>query len=289
MSTRESDFHYSPWLMTEKEMNWMNLIILSLLFHVLFFYLLTFLKHKPEISQSNTNSSIHVRMNDPQTLKSVPHIPLVPKNRKEKKLLTNNEKGKSSFYVPDGKKSTLSSHQEDQTPVQPQSLMPSSNSSFFQNLREQSRVPDKPIVGEEGDVPIEGPSLAPTNEPRVVSRFSEKDMTMFQFTKEFQERFGAVWNSEERVISPSSPLRPGDVVYYKIYINTNGHMEKYENLSRLKNPQKNYDEVDSMFASVISHVFPMSVPPKFANKNLTLTEVIAIQVVDRNRPVQFSF
>ena len=262
MYKRESEFHFSPWIA----------------------------QNKPEIANAQNPSTVKINISNLHPTKPSDKKNFnLPEFKRKKKILTDTHlDSKSSF-------STLRQHPfsppKSKIPKEENinSFLPNANQDFVNEFRQQNQVPKNFVQGDDGDIPVEGPSLAPTNEPRVVSRFAEKDMSLFQFSQEFKERFGAVWNSEDRMVPPTSPLHPGDIVYYKVYISSNGHLEKYENLSRLKNPRKNYDDVDVLFSSVVSHVFPMSVPPKFANKNLTLTEVIAIQVVDRSMPARYSF
>lgn len=156
--------------------------------------------------------------------------------------------------------------------------------------REPTQTPepqDDALAG--GDRPIEGPSLAPTELPRIKNRYAEKDMSLFQFSQEFRQRFGAIWNAQERMIPPNSPLRPGDVVFYRVFIRSDGTMEKFQNLSKKAHPEKNYADTDNIFESVIRGVFPILVPPKFSHKNIIITEDLAIQVVDRQSPIHFSF
>ncbi|MES2613936.1 MAG: hypothetical protein V4591_00815 [Bdellovibrionota bacterium] len=278
MQTRESEIHFYRWIFDRKENNWLNVALFSLALHILFFFLLTQLKPKEEVIADQSSSSIKINFSTPQINQKLAS----KKNKKftkKREILTSPNSQSEAYTTPQ-----LHPEKQDLN-----SFLPKNNSNYLSNLRRQNQIQKNNIQGDDGDLPIDGPSLAPTNGPRIISRYAEKDMSLFQFTQEFRERFGAIWNSEDRVVPPTSPLRPGDIVYYKIYINTNGSMEKFENLSRKDHPKKDYTDIDKLFTQVITRVLPMSVPPKFAHKNITLSEVIAIQVVDRNMPVKFSF
>lgn len=87
--------------------------------------------------------------------------------------------------------------------------------------------------------------------------------------------------------STKLPLRPGDIVYYKLYIKGDGTLQKFENLSSRTAPLKDFSALDKIITSVLSRVFPMTVPQRFAH-NL-VTEIVAIQVIGTNSPVQYSF
>lgn len=302
MQRRESEIHFSRWLYEQREKNWLNIVILSLAIHALIFCLLYYIKPTKEIAADQNSSSIKINFSQKPT-QTEKKLTLSQKLKskffkKKSSILTDTKKNsQNKFFAPsqpnihettkDKNIVSIPQHQNHEKNLN--SFLPNSNSNYLNNLRQKAQIPQTQIQGDDGDIPVEGPSLAPTNQPKVLSRYAEKDMTMFQFTQEFRERFGAVWNSEERIVPPTSPLHPGDIVYYKVYIRSNGKLEKYENLSRASHPQKDYSDIDKLFSSVIGQVFPMSVPPKFANKNIILTEVIAIQVVDRNMPVRFSF
>ena len=286
---RESEIHFSRWIFDRKEKNWLNIILLSLAFHAIIFVLLYYSKPKAEIVADQGASSIKINFSKLHQDQKITKKIIV---KQEHKILTDtNPNSQSKFFSPKHSVPKVIPKEKETSEADDSinSFLPNSSTNYVDNLRHQNQLPKNEIEGDDGDIPIEGPSLAPTNEPRVVKRFAEKDMSLFQFTQEFRERFGAVWNSEDRVVPPSSPLHPGDIVYYKVYINTNGSMEKFENLSRTSHPQKDYTAIDKIFSNVVANVFPMVVPPKFAHKNITLTEVIAIQVVDRNMPARYSF
>ena len=139
-----------------------------------------------------------------------------------------------------------------------------------------------------GDIPIEGDTLSPTTAPKVKQRFGQKDLTLFQFNQEFKQRFAEIWNLKQRWLPPSSPLRPGQVVFYEVYINSDGTMNKYENLSAKQNKQVIYGDIDSIVEDVLKRVFPISVPGVIKNEQI-VSQVIAIQVVGSNVPISFSF
>ena len=161
--------------------------------------------------------------------------------------------------------------------IQQSSFLPQSNLGYTDQLRHQGA--EQAIEGSAGDIPILGQVPPPYNGPTVRQRYDAKDLSLFQFSQEFKERFGAIWNEEDRWVPPTSPLRPGDVVYYKVYVNTNGTLDHFENLTRKQKPNKDYSDLDKLFTTVISGVFPMSVPDRIP-KNAQIAEVLAIQVVD---------
>ncbi len=277
--------HFFSWMDHKKEENFIYIILISATIHAFVLFLVYYVEAKVEIiADPGTSSPIHINFS--KTLSKKNQQSKIFEKKEQKILTDTTTNSKSSFFSKTTPRSVPALKEKSQESWN--SFLPNSNQNYLESLRQQSQMPTT-IQGDAGDIPIEGPSLTPTNQARVLPRYAEKDMSLFQFTQEFRERFGAVWNSEDRIVSPASSLHPGEVVYYKIYINTNGSMEKFANISLATHPQKNYADIDKIFSSVISHVFPMSVPPKFAHKNITLTEVIAIQVVDRNSPVRYSF
>lgn len=300
LQMRESEVQFLRWIFSKREKTGVTVVVGSVLLHALIFLCAYYVKPKKEITAAHTSPPVHVSFSQLTEQKKqvapTQHLNTQQSKLNKQEILTDkNKNSRAKFLSHDYthvKKQDLEKNRQAPTP-EPQktmsSFLPSSNSDYVDNVREQSVPPTEPIQGDAGDIPIQGPSLAPTNEPRVVSRYSQKDMSLFQFTQEFRERFGAVWNAEDRFVPPSSPLRPGDVVYYKVYIQSNGVLEKFDNLSKKSHPQKDYTEIDKIFSDVVGRVFPMVVPPKFANKNVTLTEVVAIQVVDRTSPIHFSF
>jgi hypothetical protein len=296
---RESDIHFARWIFVSREKIWRNFFIFSALIHMFLALVIYYLKPKYE-TVSSENSTIHINFSDlkPKDKNSPSsHEPKVNSQHKiTKRILTDpNVNSKSSFSASSQvQKNTIDKQQEIKNTLQKKEhklkdFLPSGHQNYIENIQNNNQVFENAIQADGGDIPIEGPSLAPKNGPKIVERYVEKDMSLFQFTQEFRERFGAIWNSKDRILPPSSPLRAGDVVYYKVYIKSNGEMEKYENISRSSYPLKNYNATDEFFKEVILKVLPMSVPPKFANKNTILSEVIAIQVVDKDVPTRFAF
>ena len=123
---------------------------------------------------------------------------------------------------------------------------------------------------------------------KIVERFSTQDRSLYQFTQIFRERFAAIWNSEERLLPPTSALRPGDIVYYKIYILPSGKLDHYENITQPVPPQGYDPNMEKIFQSVILQVFPLSVPGRYKDHQI-ITEIIAINVVGPNSPMRFNF
>lgn len=163
-------------------------------------------------------------------------------------------------------------------------LMPRTNPEYLEKLRKQATNP-KDITGDAGDIPIRGTERR-RDIPMVVDRFEHKDLSLFQFSQMFHERFGSEWNSKERWVPPESPLRPGDVVYYKIFINPNGTLDRFENLTNKIKPGLNTEHLDKVFEQVLSKTLPMSLPAKL-EKNVQVTEIIAIQVVNKTLFMNF--
>lgn len=299
MHNRESEIHFSRWIFPTNDKNWYSVIVISILFHVALFALLSYLKPKTEVVADQTSKPIHVHFGNSNKNSSnlaSKQTPLVEGPKKHRILVDKNPHSKSTFNSlsqenPPGKKEENKPSQTPQNQVnsqtQPNRFLPGPD--YFQGLPKETKENTEPFQADGGDIPIEGPSLAPRNGPQIVHRYVEKDMSLFQFSKEFRERFGAIWNSEDRILPLGSALKPGDIVYYKIYIRTDGNMDKYENISKLKQPQKDFSDADEIFAKVIAQVFPMQVPPKYENQNKVISEILAIQVVGRNAPVRYSF
>lgn len=326
MTFRETEIHYTIWLYPEKKDNLLNIIILSVLLHALFGYFLYFFKPNNTFNEITTTSApnkppIHIQFTDGQISNSSPTKVLpdkkkkttfIPKNHSGGVLSDNNPNSKSKVLVPESllspnneaKKNpfiskrnptnkdrddpaSISKNRERGSPANGlDSFLPNSSSSYIDQLRKNTQNNQK-IEGDSGDIPVVGDDLAPRNGPKVIERFSVRDLGLYQFSQEFKEKFSGIWNSRERWVPPSSPLRPGDIVYYKLYIKGDGSLQKFENLSHKRLPQKDFTAVDKMIEEVVSRVFPMTVPPRFA-QNL-VTEIVAIQVVGINSPVQYSF
>ena len=326
MTFRETEIHYSVWLYPQKQDNLLYIIIFSVLLHASCFYLLTLIK--PEIlnplkeisGESAPKPPINIRFTDGKMSSSSPNrehsnkklgITNIPKNHSGGVLTDNNPNSKSKTLVPENlltpdmearKNPFISKRQpHERNKEAPASVpkeqrnnekngidafLPNSSSSYVDQLRNNSHNQQQ-IEGDSGDIPVIGDDFAPRNGPKIVERYAVRDLSLYQFSQEFKEKFSGIWNSKERWVPPSSPLRPGDIVYYKLYIKGDGSLQKFENLSQKKKPEKDFSAVDKMIEEVVSKVFPMTVPPRFA-KNL-VTEIVAIQVVGTNSPVQYSF
>lgn len=299
MVFRETDIHYSLWLYPKKQDSLFFIFVFSILLHILFFYLMSLIKIGP-INNSTTNShdlahiffkknsnKNHFQQNEKTIISEIPEINL------KKTLTDQNPNSKSKHYLPkktittnktpDKKEEQISSKHSE--PKNLTDFLPHSSTSYINQLRNEANK--QKIAGDIGDIPIIGDELAPRKTPKIIPRHAFKDLSLYQFDKEFKERFSGIWSSKERWVPPSSPLRPGDIVYYKLYIKGDGSLQKFENLSRILKPMKDFTAVDQMIAEVVAQVFPMVVPPRFAQD--LITEIVAIQVVDSNLPVQYSF
>jgi hypothetical protein len=326
LTFRETEIHYSIWLYPQKQDNLFYIILFSILLHISCLYILSFIK--PDIlnsaNQSSTefdpNEPINIRFTDGKFPESLPNYEQankkigainIPKNHSGGILTDNNPNSKSKILVPknlftpdiEAQKnpflSNLQPHErkKDLPPSiskKPQKIetngieafLPNSSPSYLDQLRRDSHYQHQ-IEGDSGDIPVIGDDLVPKNGPKIVERFAIRDLSLYQFSQEFKEKFSGIWNSRERWVPPNSPLRPGDTVYYKLYIKGDGSLEKFENLSQKKKPEKDFSAVDKMIAEVVTQVFPMTVPPRFAHH--LVTEIISIQIVGTNRPVQYSF
>lgn len=286
MYLNECDIHFNRWIYPKHQKVWIPIFIASILLHSSLL-LLYFLSPAPQevTSPSKDESAVHITLLPPK--KSITQQQQQEKRRnqnatttkEEKKsiLSNNNPRSKNRLLVPQ-------KHKEQDL----SSFLPHANNDFINSLRQEAQNPSE-MQASGGDIPIEGKSAPLIQEPRIQERRSVQDMSLFQFTQEFRNRFGAVWNSQDRVLSPRSPLRPGDVVFYKVYINDDGTLNHYENISEKRFSKKDYSHLNDMFSGVISRVFPMKLPPKYAHHGAIITEIVAIQVVDRTLPMQFSF
>ncbi|WP_186644896.1 hypothetical protein [Fluviispira vulneris] len=315
---RESKIQFEKWLYPNNNKKLFYVITLSLAIHILLLYLITLIKVSGHDIVSNENPlsppPVHIKFDTPPPKKSALKNDqteskdlIIPKSRSGGILTDKNQRVEKTFQVPkeleandkrvenDPFKSNGITRKKDKISLpnksqkKPiggiESLLPQSSQSYIDEIRREARQ-GKPIQGDSGDIPILGKEYAPSNEPQYKERFATKDMSLYQFSQEFKEKFGAVWNLKDRNLPPESPLRPGDLVYYKIYIKGDGFLEKFENLTQKKNPNKDFSGADTIFKEVVSQVLPMPVPPRFTHS--IVTEVIAIQVVSTNVFVHYS-
>lgn len=192
---------------------------------------------------------------------NAPAVPSLPKESQKKQTVTDSHDGLEKF-------------------------LPKSNPEYFERYRQEAQKNPKDITGDGGDIPFLENTERRRDLPLVVDRFEHKDLSLLQFSQMFHERFSAVWNSTERWVPPESPLKPGDVVYYKIYINPNGTLDHIENLTHKIRPNLNTDHLDKIFNDVMSQTLPMTLPSKL-EKNVQVTEVLAIQVVNKTLFMNF--
>ena len=127
----------------------------------------------------------------------------------------------------------------------------------------------------------------PQNHPQIKERFLVQNLASYQFREDFKTKFSAIWNLEERWVPPESSLQAGDVVFYKFYIQKDGTLQKFENLSRARHRDKDYSVLDTIMAHIIAQVFPLTIPDVLQQN--PITEVIAIQVVGPYGPIRYSF
>lgn len=281
----ESEIHFRRWIYPKNQKGLALIFLISALLHVILILVYFFSTKQQEITfSSKEESQVNVTLIPPKKAiaksQQQERNQVTPSTKKEnhKILLTDqNPNSKSPILAPNRQ------HRQDLS-----SFMPHSNSNFIRSLRKEAQDPiDFQATG--GDIPVIAHSTSPIQSAKIQDRHSVKDLSLFQFSEEFRNRFGAIWNEQDRVVPPASPLRPGDVVFYKVYINDNGTLNKYENISAKRFSQKDFSHLDVIFSSVIGKVFPMMIPSKFAHQGKIITEIVAIQVVDRNLPMQFSF
>lgn len=246
-------------------------LALSFLLHVCLLLCLIFPLKKQEITSSmNTIGSTHVR--------------LVPQRQETTYLKsTQTQKKQETDSTPKQNHKRVLSQKQSMS-----DFLPRANQTFLKQLREQQQI-NSDFQAQGGDVPVLGKSMPLVQMPKTQDRYRTQDLSLFQFSQEFRNRFGAIWNEQDRIVPPASPLRPGDVVFYKIYINDDGTLNRYENVSAKRFSSKDFSHLDVLFSDVIARVFPMKIPEKFSKKGNVITEMIAIQVVDRNLPMKFSF
>ncbi len=255
--------------------------VLSIILHIVLFCLLTYLTKTVPIETISADNKeeqpIKVTFNPPEVAKEPKK--LKPKEPKSKVL--TQESPKSPFSVPS---------RPSKKPVVPEKsqglekFLPRSNPQFLNKMRQQRKSPTE-ITGDGGDIPMKGTDRR-RDIPRVVERFEHKDMSLYQFSKMFHDRFGAVWNSTDRNVPRHSPLRPGNVVYYKVFINPDGTLSHFENLTNKMYPNLDTEALDVVFEDVIAKTLPMKLPARL-EKNIQVTEVVAIQVVDKTLFMNF--
>lgn len=165
-------------------------------------------------------------------------------------------------------------------------FLPKSHSEYFEKYRHETEKNPKEMTADGGDILVRGKSEPRRDIPMVVDRYDHKDLSLLQFSQMFHERFASVWNSVERWVPPESPLQAGDVVYYKIYINPNGTLDHVENLTHKMRPTLNTDHLDKIFNEVVAQTLPMQLPAKL-EKNVQVTEILAIQVVNKTLFMNF--
>lgn len=286
LSVCESELHFGRWFHSKQRKGMVPLFALSILVHAVLFFTLSMMKRQ-EIASFSEGSSPQVNITLKENKKESPHMvpsePTKPLNPIPKNVLTAPHNAPVTQAIP-----TPRSVQAPMKSPMARSLndfLPRSDSSFLQGVRDEAKP--ELLNADSGDIPISNAAPVPQNGPIVQKRFGEKDLSLFQFSEEFRSRFSSIWNLKERFVPPASPLRPGDVVYYKVFISPDGSLEKFENVSQQKDRFKNFSDIDSIFSEVVTQVFPMTVPSKFARH--VITQLVAIQVVDRHSPIRFSF
>ncbi|WP_338634962.1 hypothetical protein [Spirobacillus cienkowskii] len=324
MIFKEDKIFYLNWVYLKNSNKIFIIILISAACHAICFFLFIYFFGVVNLNNKSTMTSknkdpVHIQLQPSRSLansgqlnkKSAPKDTHIPQNRTGGVLTDLNPNSQSSVLIPESLFSPsqkperdpllLDQHPQKTTNKKIVSIpkssqkkevhgiedfLPSSSPSYIDKLRKES-LKHPQIVGDSGDVPIVGDDLAPRMTPKISNRYSVKDLRLFQFSLEFKERFSGIWNAKERWLPPTTVLRPGDVVYYKLYIQGDGTLKKFENLSHKRAPLIDFTPVDKMIEEVITKVFPMNVPPHFTHN--MFTEVVAIQVVGTNRTIQYSF
>jgi len=256
-------------------------VFVSFFLHITLLFLIAYLLNTTEIKTLTADSEepppINVTLDPPQQPKKEEKTQKEP----EKSRVLTTDQPESDNIVPSEpeKPSELPNKSHDL-----EKFFPRSNPEYLKKLREQAERP-KQIEGDSGDIPIRGQERR-RDVPMIVERFDHKDLSLFQFSKMFHDRFGSVWNSKERWVPPESPLRPGDVVYYKVYINPDGTLDHIENLTNQMKPDLNTEALDKTFEEVLTQTLPMKLPARL-EKNVQVTEVVAVQVVNKTLFMNF--
>lgn len=267
LSVRESELHFGRWFYSKQRKEIVPLFVFSILVHVALFLSLSVMKRQ-EIASFSEGSAPRVNITLKEKQKPSPSfVPTLPTKK-----------------IDSLPKHVLTAPQSQQERTL-NDFLPQSDSSFMRDMRNAAK-PER-FNADSGDIPISKTAPMPQNGPVVQKRFGERDLSLFQFSEEFRNRFAGIWNLKERFVPPASPLRPGDVVYYKVFISPDGSLEKFENISKQKDASKDFSDIDVIFSEVVTRVFPMTVPPQFAQR--VITQLVAIQVVDRHSPILFSF
>ncbi len=271
---------FQQWFV-QKEKNQVSFLIYSFVIHVLLIALCFYFIKKEYVTTEESGSSGPVKIHfeskkdELKNQKSplISNLPVIPQRKKI--LASPDSSSKTSVY-------------EKKIPMGIQRFLPQSNPDFLTKLRNNSHN-NQEIDADDGDIPVQDDNLlTPRMTPKMLSHYEHKEMSLFQFSQEFRQKFSAIWNQKDRFIPPASPLRAGEVIYYKIYIHHDGTLFKYENLTAKKELKKDFSHIDEIFVDVITQTLPMRVPKEFTSSKI-LTEIVAIQVVDRNSPFLMTF
>lgn len=316
---RETKQKYAIFLFPNKHDSLLFVITISAAIHLLFLLLLTLISAKTQnlsaykkIIQDPIHFKIENKKNFANTNFDNQNKDLasnLPKNRSGGILTDLNPNSKSKILVPEdlasvdkridkNPKDSLLNYEKIKkdkplaTPKNPlksknfgmKSFLPSGNQSYLDKIRGEALKP-RHVYGDSGDIPISAGTPEPYQGTIIKSRFEYKDLSLLQFSMEFKERFSGYWNMKERILPPESELRPGEVIFFKLYIRKDGSLQKVENLNRKKTPLKDFSGVDNIVREVLEKVFPMTMPPSF-DKSI-VTEIIAIQIIGLNSAVQY--
>lgn len=275
-----SEVTTQPWLERRDGFSWAY-VVTSVCVHLcLVGALFLFLKKEHVTTAERQESApkpVRIHFQDPtkHTHKSAPEIAKEQKNTQKTLTATTNHNTKIK---------SVASKPAIKVPMKEKQKAAHTRQASQRASQTQER-----IQGDGGDIPfVQDDLLTPRVGPRIIAKHEHKDMTLFQFSAEFRRKFGIIWNQKDRMVPPASPLRPGNVVFYKVYINSDGSLLKYVDLSAKETPNKDYSSLDDIFADVITQTLPIRVPPSFTSSKI-LTEVIAIQVIDRSSPVMMRF
>lgn len=287
-------FHYESlqkFFQRDKHLRFVAFICISIFIHSLFLYLLVHITPKKNVlvnPDKDSSSKMHVTLNPEKIDNQKQRIPNIEKNKTKRTLVQRSKPTRKEFVVPHT--SPAISEKTKSQPVPEASgmdrFMPNASQEFMQKLQNSAQQAPQ-MTADGGDIPLTGTERR-LDIPTYADRYVQKDLSLFQFGQIFKERFGSAWNAEDRWLPPTSPLRPGNVIYYKVFINSDGSLNHYQNISHLQKPNMDYSHLDEIFAKVIPNVFPLPLPAKLAQEKI-VTQILAIQVVDKNLFMRFGF
>lgn len=154
-------------------------------------------------------------------------------------------------------------------------LLPNSRSEFVASQRRIGTVYGRGAVG--GDLDPEADGRDPVGYRAPLK--GEVKLTRYDYAAYFlalDQRFTDAWGAT-RVLPPGSTFNGvvGEFIEYDIVINRNGSLSKIINVSKGKQPNRDYGDVDRLVNEVFSHVFPLNpVPSRIQEDPLILRKRI---------------